>query len=277
MKRLYISDMDGTLLQDDGTISKYAIKELQTLIDQGVNFSVASARDYHAIRAGLLDLELKLPVIECNGAYISEFVTGKKLFVQSIEKIEVEPILEVFEKLQLPVMLRTYGEKEQLFFTKNHQNEFFKSYLDFRISTGDTELFVQEDLTIQKGDRLMMVNTIAKTEDVLMLIKELDEQELEGIEYHAMSAGSKGISFFNLSGSHANKANAMKILKREFFDFEDLCTCFGDNINDIELLQASDYAIAVENAHPKVKEVSNQVIGFNRDDAVVEYIKRKEV
>ncbi len=53
----------------------------------------------------------------------------------------------------------------------------------------------------------------------------------------------------------------------------DRVVAFGDNLNDIPMLQAADVAVAVENARlPEVKEIADIVIGPNTDDAVAEFI-----
>lgn len=52
----------------------------------------------------------------------------------------------------------------------------------------------------------------------------------------------------------------------------DRVVAFGDNLNDIPMLQAADVAVAVENALPEVKEIADIVIGPNTDDAVAEFI-----
>jgi len=42
--RLYISDLDGTLLRNDATLSDYSKTKIQELVKNGVHFSVSSER-----------------------------------------------------------------------------------------------------------------------------------------------------------------------------------------------------------------------------------------
>ena len=44
MKTLYISDLDGTLLNSQGKISDYSIKTINNLINEGMIFTYATAR-----------------------------------------------------------------------------------------------------------------------------------------------------------------------------------------------------------------------------------------
>ena len=52
----------------------------------------------------------------------------------------------------------------------------------------------------------------------------------------------------------------------------DRLTVFGDNLNDIPMMQVADCAIAVENALPEVKAAAHETIGPNTSDSVARYI-----
>jgi hydroxymethylpyrimidine pyrophosphatase-like HAD family hydrolase len=50
---------------------------------------------------------------------------------------------------------------------------------------------------------------------------------------------------------------------------------FGDYLNDLEMLKASYHSYAMDNAHPKVKEVSRFTAPSNREAGVFSVIKRE--
>ncbi|MBP0980277.1 MAG: HAD family phosphatase, partial [Oscillospiraceae bacterium] len=70
MKTLYISDLDGTLLNSDAQISQYTADTLNSLIEKGLLFSYATARSY--ITAGRItkDITARFPLILYNGAFV---------------------------------------------------------------------------------------------------------------------------------------------------------------------------------------------------------------
>jgi len=74
---LYISDLDGTLLNNKPELSLFSRERLQALIADGLHFTVASARSVNSIRSLLGELKLTLPVISFNGAYISDLASGE--------------------------------------------------------------------------------------------------------------------------------------------------------------------------------------------------------
>ena len=86
MPILYITDLDGTLLRSDATLSAFSRSVLADLLSRGVLFTVASARSVTSIRPILNGLPLPLPVIEFNGAFISDLDTGRHAIINDIDR-----------------------------------------------------------------------------------------------------------------------------------------------------------------------------------------------
>ncbi len=76
---IYICDLDGTLLRSDGVLSDFARDGLNELLSAGMRLTVASSRATPAMRALLAGVDLRLPVIEFNGAFVSELESGRHL------------------------------------------------------------------------------------------------------------------------------------------------------------------------------------------------------
>ena len=62
MKTLYVSDLDGTLLRSDETISEYTAQTINRLTTEGMLFSYATARSYHTAKKVTKGLEAKIPL-----------------------------------------------------------------------------------------------------------------------------------------------------------------------------------------------------------------------
>ncbi|HSR93555.1 MAG TPA: HAD hydrolase family protein, partial [Solirubrobacterales bacterium] len=76
---LYVCDLDGTLLGRGAKLSEFARDGLNQLLSAGVQLTIASSRRTVAMRALLAGVELRLPVIELNGAFVSELESGRHL------------------------------------------------------------------------------------------------------------------------------------------------------------------------------------------------------
>ena len=83
---LYVSDLDGTLLDSETTLSQFSRDTLNALMDQGLLFTVASARSVASMRQVLAGLCLRLPVVEVNGAFVSDPGSGEHYSIQNLQR-----------------------------------------------------------------------------------------------------------------------------------------------------------------------------------------------
>ena len=69
-KTLYISDLDGTLLNKSAELSGYTVNVLNAMIASGLHFSVATARTLASTNKILADLALRISIVLMNGVLI---------------------------------------------------------------------------------------------------------------------------------------------------------------------------------------------------------------
>jgi hydroxymethylpyrimidine pyrophosphatase-like HAD family hydrolase len=84
MKTLYVSDLDGTLLRRDKTVSAFTVNTINELTAQGMLFSYATARSYVTASRLTAGITANIPVIIYNGAFILENGTKKQLLFEYI-------------------------------------------------------------------------------------------------------------------------------------------------------------------------------------------------
>ena len=85
---LYVSDLDGTLLNTSASLSPYTIKTINGLVEKRMLFTYATARSLSSASVAAKGLNPKIPVIVYNGAYIMEPATGNILASESFTKEE---------------------------------------------------------------------------------------------------------------------------------------------------------------------------------------------
>lgn len=85
-KMLYVSDLDGTLLNRDALLNEDVPKRLNALIEQGLCFTVATARTYATVNSILKDVNLTCPMILMNGVMIYDPVKKSCIHAEIIEK-----------------------------------------------------------------------------------------------------------------------------------------------------------------------------------------------
>ena len=76
---LYVTDLDGTLMRNNETLSEHTVQTINELVGRGMAFTFATARSIESARKITGGLKLKLPVITRNGAVLADNNTGKHL------------------------------------------------------------------------------------------------------------------------------------------------------------------------------------------------------
>ena len=93
-KMLYVSDLDGTLLNSDALLNEDVPERLNRLIDKGLCFTVATARTYATVNSIVKDVHLTYPMILMNGVMLYDPVSKSCINAEIIERDSVEYILK---------------------------------------------------------------------------------------------------------------------------------------------------------------------------------------
>lgn len=269
---LYISDLDGTLLSSDQTISETSIKIINELIEKGVNFTVATARSYDSAKNIIEPLNLKLPLILNNGAFIYDPVCGKNIVENYLNNDIVNYILKnYYDKNIYPFIscIDTNGYKK-IYYTGIF-NEGQEIYINTRKKYNDRRLTVVDDFLELKEHKIINIFAIEKVGD-LDSSYDLFSGTINACCHYTEEIYAKGFFWLEITSSNANKKFATKYLK-EFLKVDKLI-CFGDNLNDIPLFEIADEKYAVDNAYRELKDIATTTIDSNNDDGVAKFIQR---
>ncbi|MHC4772809.1 MAG: Cof-type HAD-IIB family hydrolase [Planctomycetota bacterium] len=272
-KQLFVSDLDGTLLSSDGTLSEYSRKTLFQLLEAGVHFTVASARAWGEITPVLGDLPLSLPVIAINGAYLTDYKTGRHWVINSIENKFARTIYHRILDGGLFPFIVTHNGTEDCLYWQDIKNEQMQWYHDILHVHKDKRIRRIDDLKHALAEKVIAFAVMGPAEHVRALA------EVLAVEYPGLLENflfenpySPGHWWLTIHDQKACKSKAVRTLaEMSGYDVENL-TVFGDHINDIKMLQLAGKGVTVANAEPEVKAIADEVIGSNDDDAVVKYM-----
>ena len=130
---LYVSDLDGTLLNTRDRISPYSLNVINTLIEKGMKFTYATARSLVSASRVAEGLTLHIPVIVYNGAFIMEADTGKILYSAKMAEKESRFLEEYFNRAGLSPLVYTFREgQEKVRWYPSRENYGIKRYLSMR-------------------------------------------------------------------------------------------------------------------------------------------------
>lgn len=274
MKTLYISDMDGTLLQSDGKMSEFTKQKLNEFYEKEISFSVATARSMVSAMPLLDGVHFKAPIVLMNGVFVYDTETKKAVKYHEITRSALQKILDCFYEKNLHPFMFLYGDDYKLSIKYTEfDNDGMKEFYDMRVNMLEGRFTQTDDLTnIEKGQHPVYVNYYALPEILDDAVEKLKSiPEIDFAYYKDSYSDDWLIEIYSHTASKANGAREVA----EIVGAESI-TAFGDNLNDLVMLGGADTAVAVENAVPQVKEIANVIIGTNSEDSVVKYIAEKE-
>lgn len=272
---LYVSDLDGTLLDPQARLSDITRAGLTRLLDEGLVFTVASARHVVSIQKILHGLPLRLPVISSNGAYISDMVSGRHELVQAMEPSLAQALFALMRRHGFMPFVSTHGPKgDQLFYQSTH-NEGQQHFVDQRLRNADPRLRPTERLQDQLGDPAVTFVLIDREAPLQALQAEIEALCGDTVETHlAEDLYLPGWPWLSVHDRRATKDQAIKILAQRYGLGEREVVVFGDHVNDVTMFRAAHRGIAVSNAIEAVKTAAHAVIGPHHEDSVMRFIEQ---
>ncbi len=273
-KRLFVSDLDGTLLQDDTTLSPYARQKLSLWLDQGLAFTIATARSIVSVRQILTDLPIRLPVVCANGAYLSDLQTGAYRSIQSIAKPRDRDLLQLILDQGFEPFLSTHQNGKDGLYVSKLANEAMEWYYKDRDKVGDERLKMTEDLFSVIDQLVISFNVMERLEPLKKLEEKIREQFGELVHvYFYENWYSPEWYWLSVYDESATKGGAIRQIMQEHGFSADQLTVFGDNLNDLSMFQLANQALAMENAVEGLKRHATGNIGTNQTDSVIAYLE----
>jgi hypothetical protein len=270
---LYVSDLDGTLLDPQAQLSELTRAGLVRLLDEGLVFTVASARHVTSIRKILGDLPLRLPVISSNGAYISDMKTGRHELVNAMPPALGQDIVALMQARGFTPFASTHGPQGDQLFVETISNLGQQHFIDQRTREKDERLRRCTRLLGELGDPAVTVVLIDRKEALLDLQAALIEQFGDAVETHvADDLYQPDWPWMSVHDRRASKDQAIATLAERYGLAAREIVVFGDHVNDVSMLRAAHRGIAMGNAIEAVKREAQAVIGHHADDSVLRFI-----
>ena len=248
--RMVVTDLDGTLLRDDKTVSAYAEGMIAALRERGVKFVLATARPIRSVRGFLPDFGFDGAVYH-NGAVVE--AGGRRLRGFGIEN----PLEVVGAILAHEPGARVAVEADDVLFGNFDTRTIWRGVDCVR--TADFH-----EIGPLVADKII-VGAEAPAEAAALerlLPEELYAQISENVIAMIMNRC-------------ATKVNGIRLLAARWgIDLREIAA-FGDDYNDVEMLRACGVGVAMANALEEVKAAADAVCRSNEEDGVARWIEEK--
>lgn len=250
MVKLLITDLDQTLLRDDGTISDYTKETLKQCQKKGILVGVATAR----IWANVMHIQksLNADLLICSNGSFAMY-RDEVIFQETIEAEKAEKLTVKLNELSSMKEIMVEGEKEVFINTRRFQppHPLAKAiYTDF-----------------EGGLRMEARQIFASIENNL----EAEQIKKEFPWYRCLHYRDGSRYAFMKHG--VSKENAIRTAAEKIKISMQEIVAFGDDTGDIEMLKMCGLGVAVKNALPLVKEHADAVTDKNERDGVAVFLE----
>ena len=272
--KFYVSDLDGTLLDNPKQLSAHYVEQLNDLIAQGLQFTIATGRDMHKTLKALNGVTLKYPAILTNGALLANLALQQYLRITTIPQTQVNQIMKIANNFEIrPIVFAAYDStQKEMHFNKGKwgQKGIFPLSSDIIESCyGFDVVSIQFHLEKHKLDlmREQIITMFPAPESINIIYIEDVSYKQWGIqeEYY----------WLEFNSNEAGKEKMLSYFCHQYgIALEDV-VAIGDNHNDIEMLKAAGRAIVVNNAPQEVQNIADEIIPSNQEGGVIQFLKRE--
>lgn len=253
-----VTDMDGTLLAKGGAEIQPLNKEV--LLDwqkAGKKLVLATGRLDLAIMPFVHELDIKMPVISCNGALVRDFVNNEILMKSDISYDLLAQVIET---------VREYGVDYHVYTTERILGP---------TPTGKIAGFLKANKTLPENEQVPLtitddvVGEIVQAGEfplkVLVLSDEAETRQavrdaLEKLPLSVMSSGETLVDIMNVG---IDKAHGLAFLDEAGWLDLETTIAFGDNENDIGMIELAKMGVAMENSIPETLAIADYIAGHH--------------
>ena len=247
--KLIVTDLDGTLLKTDKTISDYTKSILKRCKAAGIKIAYATGRGGSAERVAPSEFFDGKIIINGAVAKIGDEIVYSRLIPCHIAR----PILTACDAQGIKITSEAGG----MHYSNFPVSDFWEHFTNFEIV----------DFSQHAQDAEKIYSPAPSPQE-----KAFADQLLPDSLYSVMTYDITGM-MLNIMHKEATKSKATAELARLWNIAPEEIIAFGDELNDIDLLTFAGIGVAVGNALDEAKSIANQVCDTNENDGIAKWLE----
>lgn len=267
--QLVAIDLDGTLLRDDKSLSQENVDAIKEAIEQGVQVVICTGRTLPSIQY----LSKQLPqgdgdeyLILQNGAVIHQLPDLNIVHETILTESDRQAIYDVFKEYRSEEVQMVAFDPDKLYLVDDETANPTVVQDAKTLSTDITLAKFEEVLNLETLYKIVVFGGVEFIDDYLEKIpNDLYEQ------VHIVRSLPVAIEFIP---KLANKANGLNALIQQLDIKAENIMTIGDELNDYEMVKMAGLGVAMENGHPEVKRVADELTLTNNENGVAHAIRK---
>lgn len=265
--KLIVSDLDGTLLRNNGEVgieTKNLIRQLQ---DRNVIFALATGRLHSGVIGIARELSISAPIISLDGSMIKNTTDDSIVYESFVKTKHVKRALNFAEERLLNIVL---CHDEAIYYTSNNPN---MKMLSDRYGAKYKEVSSYNDYI----DRTLEVVLFSDTANSMKYVRDRFLFPISigcSVSYYK-SNRLPNISFLEIRRSGSTKGKGMQRLLKYLKIIPYETAVLGDWYNDISLFETNAFKVAPSNAIPEIKRRADMVTPkSNNEEGIALFLKK---
>jgi Cof subfamily protein (haloacid dehalogenase superfamily) len=269
--RLVATDLDGTFLKNDRSISEKNLEALKNLGEQSIIRVAATGRNLTKVKQVLAENVPFDYIVYSSGAGIFDWKQGRQLYTKNIDVKTVDILIKqcVSEKLNFFAFLPAPENHLHFYFKGGEDCEEFERYFSFNNTFAtalNPELFSETELC-----QLLII--IQEDESQFQKLKaEIENVSNEIRVIRSSSPITKGYIWVEVFHHSVSKGNGVKHICNLLQIGRDKTLGIGNDYNDFDLLEFTRHSFLTENAPNEIKHLY-PVVSSNDNDAFAKLIQ----
>ncbi|MCC8113322.1 MAG: HAD family hydrolase [Bacteroidales bacterium] len=271
---LYACDLDGTLLDADARLSAETARMFRQLSSEGAKITFVTARTPATVQPIMEPAQPQLSGVVMTGAAL--WNPARKVYESVVyhRPDDVRVIADICRRHSISpfVYTMTPGSNSLLVYHNAPKLTPIEQHFAEDRTLNELKTFSLGQEAPEYTEQCTVLFFAMGDKDKIQAAAEAITQATTCYASWYPDTYNPGITLLEVFAPGVSKAAGL--LKLKALLQADKVVAFGDNLNDIPMLQAADLSIAVENAHPEVKAIAHLVIGPNTADSVIKWIEQ---
>ncbi len=255
---IIMTDLDGTLLDDNKNISERDMQSINDFCDKGGLFTIATGRGYSMAKPVAEKVGLRMPAVIFNGSAVYDFHKDKFLWQSEVTKKArdyIKAVMDNFPDIGIEVL-----HNQTVYVPAINDVE----RMHMALENVTVDMCRLEDIPENGWLKVLFAYPAEKMDKLRRFV---DENCSEGTN-RVLSAPF----FYELLPTGVSKAYGYKKLLEVTGNTDRFTVAAGDYPNDAEMVASADLGVAVSNAHDDVKKAAKLIIGSNNEDPMTQII-----
>lgn len=260
--KLVALDLDDTLLDCGLKISPRCVETIKAVREQGVIVTIATGRMFRSALPYAEQLEIDVPLITYQGAWVKNSLSGEELYYRPVERELARQTFDFFDRCG--VHYHSYFDDTLCMECLTEEGQYYA-----RIAGVEPVIVkdLHEELECREPFKIMGITFNEKMlQDMEMGLKDRFGQKL----YITRSKPN----FIEVMDPRATKADALQVVAQHYGIDRKSVMAIGDSYNDIDMLEWAGLGVAMGNAYQLVKEAADYVTTSNEEEGVAEALRR---